>query len=41
MLLWKDIISYAYGEMNELRWDLCDFDPVDLSEDAFNIIKDV
>lgn len=37
----KDIISYAYGEMSELRWDLCDFDPVELPEDAFKLIKDI
>ena len=37
----KDIIAYAYGEMSELRWDLCDYEPVELSKDAFDVIKDV
>ena len=37
----KDIITHAYYELSELRWNLCDFDPLELPEDAFDALKDM
>ena len=37
----RDILSCAYEEMDELRWEICDYEPFDVPEGLLDNLKDI
>ena len=37
----RDILSCVYEEMDELRWEICDYDPFDVAEGLLDNLKDI